>query len=157
MPKPGKSKQDYGTPWELIRAVEKRFGTLNVDLAARADNAKAPSFLGPESDSLAVPWAAYFEVRPTLAWLNPPFADIDPWAAKCLRETVGRSALRVILLTPASVGANWFSEHVHGRALVLALNGRITFEGTKDPYPKDCMLSCFGFGSAGFDVWRWRS
>ena len=33
---PGKSKQDYGTPIELIRAVEAKFGRLAFDLAAHA-------------------------------------------------------------------------------------------------------------------------
>jgi phage N-6-adenine-methyltransferase len=155
--KPGRSKQDYGTPWEFVRAVEKRFGRLDVDLAARSDNAKAPAFIGPDQDSLSVPWAAYFRARSMLAWLNPPFADIEPWAAKCLEETRAPSGLRVIMLTPASVGSNWFAAHVHRKALVLALNGRITFEGTKDPYPKDCMLSLFGFGETGFDVWKWTA
>jgi hypothetical protein len=50
--KPGKSKQDYGTPWELIRAIEARWGKLTIDLAARADNAKAPLFITPEENSL---------------------------------------------------------------------------------------------------------
>lgn len=152
--KPGSSRQDYGTPWELIRAVEARFGRLDVDLAARADNAKAPRFIPPEQDSLVVPWAAY--LGPALAWLNPEFADIDPWAAKCSEETGPSSRLRVIMLTPASVGSNWFAEHVHRKALVLALSPRLKFVGAKDVYPKDCMLSLFGFGAPGFDVWRWR-
>jgi hypothetical protein len=38
---------------------------------------------------------------------------------------------------------------------VLALNGRITFVGQKDPYPKDTILACFGFGVSGFDIWTW--
>jgi len=151
--KPGKSKQDYGTPWNLIRAVEARFGRLDVDLAAHADNTKAQRFISPEEDSLVVPWAAH--LGPALAWLNPPFADIEPWASKCLEETRA-SSLRVVLLTPASVGSNWFAEHVHRRASVLALSPRITYEGTTAPYPKDCMLSLFGFGAPGFDVWRWK-
>ncbi len=150
--KPHRSKQDYGTPWELIHAVERRFGKLDVDLAARADNAKAPLFVTPQEDSLSVGWAARFSGA--LGWLNPEFADIAPWARKCHQET--QLGFRVIMLTPASVGANWFAEHVHGRALVLALSPRITFEGTKDPYPKDCMLSVFGIGEKTFDVWRWK-
>jgi phage N-6-adenine-methyltransferase len=158
--KPGKSKQDYGTPWEFIRAVERRFGDLHVDLAAREDNAKAPLFITPEENSLKVPWdARYSSVLGSgvLGWLNPPFADIDPWAEKCLLETSNSETnFRVIMLTPASVGSCWFAEHVHRKAQVLALSPRLTFEGTKDPYPKDCMLSLFGFGASDFDVWRWK-
>lgn len=148
---PGRSRQDYETPAEFIRAVELRFGRLHVDLAARADNAKCPIFVTPDEDSLSIDWSVRFRNR--RAWINPEFADIGPWAAKC----AAARGLHIFMLTPASVGANWFAEHVHGRALVLALSPRLTFVGASDPYPKDCMLSIFGFGVAGFDVWRWRS
>lgn len=163
--KPGRSKQDYSTPWELIRAVEGRWGKLDVDLAARADNAKVPLFVTPEQDSLKTSWIEIAVGRLdrgedklgyTLAWLNPPFARIGPWAAKCVKLALHTGLLRIVMLTPASVGANWFRDHVHNRAMVYALNGRITFEGTEDPYPKDCMLSLFGFGMTGFDVWTWK-
>lgn len=150
---PHRSKQDYGTPWELIRPVERRFGALAVDLAARADNAKAPLFIAPEQDSLKVPWAQTYPGA--FGWLNPEFEDIGPWAAKCSAETSPYNGFRVAMLTPASVGAVWFSEHVNKRALVLALQPRITFEGAEHPYPKDCILSLFGFNCTGFDVWRW--
>lgn len=148
--RPATSRQDYGTPWDFIRAAEARFGKLDVDLAARRDNAKARRFISPRRNALHVEWSV--EYCGALAWLNPEFADIEPWAAKCARER----KLRILLLTPASVGSNWFVEHVHRRALVLALNPRLVFVGERDPYPKDCILSCFGFGRAGFDVWRWK-
>lgn len=154
MPKqqPGKSKQDYETPPEFIAAVERRFGRLHVDLAARADNAKAAIFVPPERDSLSLNWAREFAGR--RCWLNPEFADIAPWAAKCAASA--SAGLHIVMLTPASIGANWFAEHVHGKAIVLGLSPRITFVGAADPYPKDCMLSVFGLGVAGFDVWRWQ-
>lgn len=152
MPKqaPGSSRQDYETPPEFIRAVEMRFGKLHVDLAARADNAKCERFVTPEQDSLAVDWSVEFRNR--RGWLNPEFGDIGPWASKC-STTRG---MHIFLLTPASVGANWFADHIHGKALVLALSPRIVFVGHKQGFPKDCILSIFGFGVAGFDVWRWR-
>ena len=148
--RPGRSKQDYGTPWDFIRAVQRRFGNIDVDLAARRDNAKAPRWIGPARNSLRVCWSRIY-LR-SLGWLNPPFDNIEPWAAKCAVET----GLRIIMLTPASVGTNWFADHVHGRAWVLALSPRLTFEGHEDPFPKDCMLSLFGFGKPRFDLWRWK-
>lgn len=151
--KPGKSKQDYCTPRNFIADVEGRFGPLAVDLAARADNTKAPEFITPERDSLIAPWDSWSKVN---AWLNPPFGNIDPWAAKCLkmaplfREWGGR----ILLLTPASVGSNWYRDHVHDKARVIFLNGRLTFEGAEDAYPKDCMLTVFGAGGVpGFEIW----
>jgi phage N-6-adenine-methyltransferase len=154
---PSRSKQDYGTPWAFIRACEARWGTFDIDLAAHADNAKAPAYLSPKEDSLSVPWGAHFRSAPTLAWLNPPFGEIEQWAAKCAEETLQPSSLRIIMLTPASIGTVWFREHVHRKALVLGVGPRLTFEGATDPYPKDLMLSLFGLGEVGFDVWWWTS
>jgi phage N-6-adenine-methyltransferase len=149
--KRGESAQDYGTPIALIRAVEARWGPLAWDLAAREDNRKAPKYLCPKQvDSLREIW---HDLCGNL-WLNPPFADIGPWAKKCAEES--RLGACVFLLTPASVGSVWFSKHVHGRAKVHALQPRLTFEGQTQPYPKDCMISCFGPSiKPGFDVWRW--
>jgi len=151
--KPGRSKQDYGTPVEFIAACVARFGPLVCDLAASAENAKAPAFYDRERNSLTVPWA---EEHPTgTLWLNPEFADIGPWAEKCAAESLKRQGL-ILLLTPASVGSNWFAAHVNRKAMVLGLSPRLQFEGTTAPYPKDLSLSVFGMGFNGFDCWRWK-
>lgn len=150
-----KSKQDYPTPWELIHACDARFGAISFDLAATDENKKAAEFFSPTQDSLTRSWHKIMVPstdRPIL-WLNPPFSDIAPWAKKCAEES--KLGARILFLTPASVGSNWFRDHVHGQAHVLALNGRITFIGAEDPYPKDCIISAFGFGKIGFDVWKW--
>jgi hypothetical protein len=154
-----KSRQDFETPAELLDAVARRFGSIRIDLAATAANAKAPWWLGPGSemaeDALApdVDWNRYFSDG--VAWLNPEFGDIEPWAAKCAATTlIGNQ--RIALLTPASIGSNWFARHVLGCARVFGLSPRLTFVGATSPYPKDCMLSVWGDGRADFDVWRWK-
>lgn len=160
--KPGKSKQDYGTPDDFIRAVEARWGPLDIDLAARKDNSVAPECITPEEDTLKTPWIP--RIAGMNAFLNPEFADIEPYAAKC--SAIGPHMLggRIIMLTPASVGSAWFRRHVHRKAMVIALGHRMIFKGTPpnpktgkpDAYPKDLMLSVFGPGLAGFDVWPWK-
>lgn len=147
------SKQDYATPWELVRAIESRFGPIVLDLAANADNAKAARWYGPggaELDSLKASW----NVSRELMFLNPPFADIAPWAERCARASVDHHA-RIAFLVPASVGSNWFAEHVHRRALVLALNPRVSFDGLH-PFPKDLICAIYG-ETPDLDVWRWRA
>lgn len=144
----GQSKQTYATPPEFMRAVVDRFDLLSFDLAASADNAKNPNYFTEEQNSLVQKW---HEIRGIL-WLNPPFSNIEPWAEKCAAEA--KLGAKILFLTPASVGANWFMNHVHRKALVLGLNGRITFVGCKDAYPKDCVLSCYGW-KPDFDCWTW--
>lgn len=145
----GSSRQNFATPPEFVHAVEARFGAITVDLAASADNAKAPAWIDEERNSLLVDWHKF----DGLLWLNPPFAHIKPWARKCDVESA--LGARIALLVPASVGSEWFNDHVHGRALVLPLRPRLTFVGADDPYPKDLMLCVFG-EPAGFEPWRWK-
>lgn len=142
-------KQDYGTPWEFIRAVERRFGPLSVDLAAHAENAKCRTFIGPEQDSLSVDWSVYGGAR----WLNPPFSQIAVWAKKCAEYR--HLPAWTLLLVPASIGSRWFVEHVLGKAQVDGIP-RLTFEGESTAYPKDLMLCAYGYGVAGLGYWDWR-
>lgn len=147
----GSSKQDYATPREFIDAVEARCGRMRFDLAASAENAKAPEWYDEQQDSLARRWSA---LRGNL-WLNPPFGDIAPWAAKCA-ATLPRPCAsdRIYLLVPASVGSNWFARQVDTKALVLFLSPRLSFDG-KNPFPKDCCLAIYG-EVPGYACWRWK-
>ncbi len=153
--RPHRSKQDYGTPPELVAAIERRFGTITWDIAASADNAVCERFYSKDGiDALTDDWAQRFSPR-DLLFLNPEFGSIaSVWAPLVARWRRRMPWLRLLLLTPASVGSEWFQRYVHRRALVEALSPRLHFVGCDDPYPKDCMLSCFGMG-VGFDVWRW--
>lgn len=150
----GRSKQDYGTPWAFIRAVEETWGPMVADLACTRANAKAPAgyYFDEGIDALQQPWADDFPTGNL--WLNPPFANIGPWAEKCAASARKRDGL-IFLLTPASIGTDWFRVRVLGNARVLGISPRLTFEGTEDPYPKDLMLSIFGKCTDGFGCWRW--
>jgi hypothetical protein len=106
---------------------------LVCDLAASAENSKAPAFIAKQDNTLVQPWASLYPTGNL--WLNPEFADIDPHAAKCRDKSTRRQGL-ILLLTPASVGANWFAQHVNRKAMVMALSPRLHFEGTTSPYPK---------------------
>jgi phage N-6-adenine-methyltransferase len=154
----GKSKQDYGTPKDLLEAVEGRFGKISFDLAADDENHVAPKYFTEEFSSLEQDWT---RLQGNL-WLNPPFANIEPWANKCF-ETTGQKGLwwnphqRIFFLVPASVGSEWYRRWVADKAYVLALSPRLTFVGCKDPYPKDVILAIYGQGLRGFDTWRWKN
>ena len=141
----------HGTPPEFIAAVVRRWGPLSFDLAASPDNAKAARFYTEADDALVQPW----HTLPGLLWLNPPFGNIALWAKKCYTESL--LGARIIMLTPASVGANWYRDWCWNQARTIALCGRITFVGSKDPYPKDCMLTVFGgIEGSGFECWTWK-
>jgi phage N-6-adenine-methyltransferase len=146
--KPGRSKQDYSTPDDFFNACIDRFGPFTWDLAATVNNSKCPYWITPETDSLKTAWD-----MPGNLWLNPPYANIEPWVNKCKQESAMGASIFVLL--PASVGSDWFRWHVNGYAYVLALNPRLSFDG-KNAYPKDCMLLVYRDGVHGFDVWKWK-
>ena len=158
--RPGLSKQDYVTPSAFIAAVKRRLhiDQLAHDFAATAVNTQATMFFDEDRDALRVPHWEFFIPQWEWGWLNPPYANIGPWAARCL-ETA-QAGGHIALLVPAAVGSNWYRDFVHRRALVLALNGRLAFMPDKPTwlYPKDCLLCLFGPDVVpGFDVWTWRT
>jgi len=154
--KPGRSKQNYETPWPFVEIVKRRLGIdeFDIDLAADETNTKAPVWLTAQEDALSldVPWRAE-----GWCWLNPPFANIGAWARKCA-EAAADLDTRIAFLVPASVGSNWYRDYVHkAHARALFLNGRITFVGEQDPFPKDLMLVLYQYGNQGNDVWSWKA
>lgn len=149
--RPGKSFQAYETPRDFLDAVEARFGKLTWDLSASDENRKAPCWITKEQDSLSVDWNS--TCASWLCWLNPPFGNIGDWAEKCAKES--RLGCRILFLTPASVGSNWFQRWVVPYAHVLELSPRLSFDG-KSPFPKDLILSVYMHGLTGRSHWRWK-
>ena len=159
--RPHRSKQDYQTPMNFIVAAKHRLKirSFSFDFAADASNTKARRWWGESDNSLQkLPREWVHAARGGWGWLNPPFADIEPWAVACAQ--MQRAGGRVALLIPASVGSNWFVDYVHGEAQVLLLNGRLAFipQHPKWLYPKDCVLALYAPRiRAVYDVWDWRA
>lgn len=159
--RPGRSRQDYATPRDFVRAAQLKLGIdhFEFDFAADATNTVAPHFWTAADDSLVKTpeqWRA--EIGDGWGWLNPPFKRIGPWARRC--ADVAALGGAIAFLVPASIGANWFRDDVDGKAHVLALNGRLPFipEQPTWLYPKDCILCLFHEGSfGGVSVWDWRA
>lgn len=184
----GKGNNNAETPAVFINAVTKKFGPLDVDLAANIGNHKAPLWLGPGSTitpklGQPPPYNSFdFDCWHTLSglcWLNPPFTNITPWAKKCSEEV--QLGARILLLVPASVGANWYWDWVVPFADVYSV-GRMVFDNCYDkygklittPYPKDLILCHYDWsaelknnlprlntGSRNADLaelirWRWQ-
>lgn len=148
----GRSKQDYATPPDFIAAACKRLAisTFTWDLAANAENKVAPNYFDETTNSLVQDW----DSCGGWLWCNPPYANIAPWVAKASACTESQIAM----LVPASVGANWWRDHVHAKAHTLFLNGRIKFVGAPTHYPRDCALllytpACKG----GYEIWPWTT
>lgn len=156
--KPGRSKQDYGTPPELLHAIRRRLWIEDfiLDAAASPDNAVCDNYCSLEQnrDGLEESWG-WREARGGWTWCNPPYGDIQPWLSKAIYEA--HHGANTAVLIPASVGANWWRECVEPFAYQVFLNGRLTFVGETKPYPKDCALLLYTpFGFRGNEVWNWK-
>lgn len=155
--KPGKSEQAVCTPPEFLSAVVNMFGDLDFDLAALETNrVYGLPYFGPDHpaeecrDGLAATWPYQ-----GLAWCNPPFGNIQPWAETCARVST-LTALHTLMLVPASVGANWYRDYVAPFADVYSI-GRLTFVGHSNPTPKDLILCHYWrLGGQKFTHWAWR-
>ncbi len=152
------SNQVKGTPFALIREIEEDNGVSFVlDLAADEENAKCEEYIGEVENSLLVDWSARLAATRVMddsrrcAWLNPQFRGIEPWMEKCKLES--RKGCRIVTLTLSSIGTGWYRDHVEGNALSLVLRRRITFQGEKQPFPKELMISLWGFGKTGLGFW----
>lgn len=156
-PRAKSENQAVGTPKNFLTAVRAEFGPIYMDLAAVRENAVCQLYNSPSEDSLD-PKTIWPLVKDWL-WLNPPFANIDPWAARCAREV--KQGRNILFLVPASVDSNWFAKHVQGIAKIYWCSPRLVFVGHDKPYPKPMMLAVYSQTWARQHwlnpiQWRWR-
>jgi phage N-6-adenine-methyltransferase len=154
------SRQDHATPPALVQEIGESFGvTFLLDLAASEENTKCERYLRAEEDGLSVDWHAlllgidpigWAGPRPA-AWINPPYRGVDPWMEKCKVESA--KGCRIVSLTLASLGTAWYRNHVEGSALSLILRKRVTFLGQPTSFPKELMITLWGFGMTGLGFW----
>lgn len=169
--KPGRSKQDYSTPPAFLEAIARQFGAIDLDLACRTDNMVAAYGLAHDKglDALTQDWetpiacdangesgGAVYNLHMALvrvAFANPPFADIRPWAAKV--ESCRWLPRWTLMLVPASMGSKWWVDHVLNKTMAFGIP-RMQFVGADSLYPKDLALIAAGFGVSGTGYWDWR-
>lgn len=151
---PPENRQNWGTPPDLMSAIEKRWGKPGFDLAASAENTKAEAFYSEDEDSLVQDWITPKGLDPLVRFCNPQYENIARYAEKCAE--VRFLPRWTLLLVPASIDSNWFENYVHNKAFWCGLKGRVKFIGAKHPYMKPLMIAAYGFGVTGCSPWAWR-
>ena len=146
--------QDWATPWELFRAIERRYGTFDVDVCADASNTKVPfAYYSVEQDGLRQQWRGQ-------CWANPPYAkEAGQFAAKALKEA--RRGATVVMLTFVRSDTRWWHETVPHASQLVLLKGRVNFERPGQKSAAAPMASCLiVFTPAGgppkLDHWDWH-
>jgi phage N-6-adenine-methyltransferase len=114
--------------WNVLHGLHAVRGSgFTLDVAASAENAKAPCFYTEEEDSLNRSWSGH------VVWCNPPYRKIGDWVDKCVDERVPTG-----LLVPSSTGSAWFRDAAENCVAWYLFRGRIRFEppeGVKSSTP----------------------
>ena len=115
----------WATPSLVLRNLERELGRMfTLDVCALPWSAKCPRFYTPQDNGLIQSWVVQ---DGDLWWLNPPFSDIRPWAAKAHAEFVAYGYEGVMILPSTCCGLDWFHDHVLPFAQVRFLRGRVAF------------------------------
>lgn len=117
------TSDEWRTPQALFDEIAAVYGPFDVDVAARADNAKAPVYYTKEDNGLVSPWFGR-------VWVNPPYSKPGPWCERAVVECVIRGNCDlVVMLLPAAIDTQWFHRSVLPYAAWKPLRGRPKFIG----------------------------
>ena len=140
-------KQDWGTPQWIINTL----GPFDLDVAASAENAKAPRYYTKEQNGLDLPW------EDARVWCNPPFAKIIPWVMKAEEELELGTFWELFLLVPVSSSTAWFRKAYFLCTELYLFDKRLQFEGAPGTAREDHCLFYYNsenlcYGDAGVMV-----
>jgi len=88
---------DRRTPLDLLDECRRLAGvpTFDLDVAANAENAKAPYYINATDDGLVKPWRGR-------VWCNPPYSNIRQWVDKAWAEWCEGRVEVIAMLLPAN-------------------------------------------------------
>lgn len=131
------NKQDWGTPKSLFDDLDGEF-QFNLDPCATPENAKCDRYFTPDEDGLKQLWHGR-------VFLNPPYGrEIGKWVEKAYHEAQNHSEI-VVCLVPSRTDTKWWHNYAM-RGEIRFIQGRITFEGAKNPAPFPSAIVIFRGG-----------
>ena len=139
------TKQDWETPQEFVDFIEREHRVLfTLDVAATANNRKAPMWYDEEADGLNSSWYGH------IVWCNPPYANQKDWVLKAIHESA-RNGVDVFMLIPARPDTKLFHDWIMTNATSIGfVKGRLNFGGKEATNKGGCafpsMVVRFKFG-----------
>lgn len=122
----------WETPQDFFDQIQAEF-SLNIDVAASAENTKLPRYFDEAMDGLVQDWTGL------RCWMNPPYGhSIGRWIKKAAES----NAEIVVALLPARTGPKWFHNFIYQKPNVdiRFLPGRIKFSGMAGAGMFDSMI-----------------
>lgn len=120
------NRQDWATPRAVFQYLDERYGPLDLDAAASQENTKCARFWTEADDALTKPWTGR-------VFCNPPYKFAADFIQHGIREVQAGRAEVIVFLVPARPCSVWWREAYEHADEVLALSGRITFDGASAP------------------------
>ncbi len=138
------SQADWKTPKYVFKCLERLFGRFDLDPCTEDNNLGTPYYYTLEDDGLCQPWFGN-------VYVNPPYGkDVGRWVEKAVNEVRSGNAQQVVMLLAARTDTKWFQRYVLGFATeVLFVEGRIKFDGAKNPAPFPSVVVVFRGGELG--------
>ena len=124
------SRDSWATPPEFYDWVIEYYcgGILrespSLDVCASETNSKCEDWIDVNTNSLIINWEPWNGI----AWMNPPYSNIQPWVEKACKEAEERNVTTLALL-PCDPSTKWWrycDESKYCREIVL-LNRRVQF------------------------------
>jgi len=130
---------DYGTPFDIFQACERRWGKFDLDVCAHNLNAKCHSWYGEPGHPLAEGCTAYDGLaQPWYSrnWLNPPYSAKGPngkdigvvgdWLMKAVKEVEkAKTTVAILKLDSSTAWARIVADHA--AEVHFLLGSRIRF------------------------------
>jgi len=137
--------QEWATPWNLFRVLDRTLGPYTLDPCATAENAKCRLFYTEKENGLMQDWSR------EKVFMNPPYGrEIGHWIGKAFTESQ-RGAV-VSCLVPARTDTSWWHKYIMKAERVILLRGRVRFispEGNSSPAPFPSAVAHFVPGFTG--------
>ena len=104
---------DWSTPMDFFKNIEKRFGTFDLDPCSDHDNAKAALYYTKSEDGLSKEWRGK-------VWMNPPYGiATGSWLDRFVKHGDG------IALVFARTDTRWFHNYALKADALLFTKGRL--------------------------------
>lgn len=152
------ANEHWCTPLTILKPLRDHLGPILLDPCSNPGSivGAVTAYCGPianDLDGLLESWQ-----HNGLVYVNPPYGrKIVPWIKKCAEE--GRIAkeqkngTEIVLLGPARTDTKWFQRVVLPTAdAVILWEGRLKFEGAKDPAVFPSFLAYWGHRPTKFKV-----
>ena len=122
----------WATPQDFFDGLNAEF-SFETDVCANEENAKCPTWYGPDQNGLAQEWVG-------TCWMNPPYGRATKhWVRKAYQSSL--TGATVVCLLPSRTDTAWWHDYCM-KGEIRFIRGRLKFGGQKNsaPFPSAVII-----------------